>query len=71
VLRREELRRWIPRLAAMTPRERGALTGVAPERARQILAGAIAAESAMRTLKVSAVELCPWAPRDQAASGRR
>jgi exopolyphosphatase / guanosine-5'-triphosphate,3'-diphosphate pyrophosphatase len=64
VLRREELRRWIPRLAAMTPRERGALTGVAPERARQILAGAIAAESAMRTLKVGAVELCPWALRE-------
>ena len=64
VLRRDDLRRWIPRLAAMTPRERGALTGVAPERARQILAGAIAAESTMRMLKVSAVEICPWALRE-------
>lgn len=64
MLRRDELRRWIPRLAAMTPRERGALAGVAPERARQILAGAIAAESMMRMLKVSAVEICPWALRE-------
>jgi exopolyphosphatase / guanosine-5'-triphosphate,3'-diphosphate pyrophosphatase len=64
VLRRDDLRGWIPRLARMSPRERAALTGVAPERARQILAGAIAAESAMRVLGLSAVELCPWALRE-------
>lgn len=64
VLRRDALRRWIPRLADMTPRERAALTGVAPERAQQILAGAVAAESAMRALNLSVVELCPWALRE-------
>jgi exopolyphosphatase/guanosine-5'-triphosphate,3'-diphosphate pyrophosphatase len=64
VLRRNDLRRWIPRLAAMTPRQRGTLTGVAPERALQILAGAVAAESAMRMLNLSAVEICPWALRE-------
>jgi exopolyphosphatase/pppGpp-phosphohydrolase len=37
---------------------------VAPERARQILAGAVTAEAAMRALKVSAVEICPWALRE-------
>jgi exopolyphosphatase/guanosine-5'-triphosphate,3'-diphosphate pyrophosphatase len=64
VLRRNDLRRWTPRLAAMTPHERGKLTGVAPDRAQQILAGAVAAESAMRVLNLSAVEICPWALRE-------
>jgi exopolyphosphatase/guanosine-5'-triphosphate,3'-diphosphate pyrophosphatase len=64
ILRRDELRRWIPRLASMSPRQRRRLSGVTPERARQILAGAVTAEAAMRALKVNAVEICPWALRE-------
>lgn len=64
LLDRADLRRWIPRLAAMSPDDRGHLSGVAPERGRQILAGAIAAEAAMRALDVRVVEICPWALRE-------
>lgn len=64
MLNREDLRRLIPRLAAMSPDERGHLSGVAPERARQILAGAVVAETAMRTLRVPSVRICPWALRE-------
>jgi exopolyphosphatase / guanosine-5'-triphosphate,3'-diphosphate pyrophosphatase len=64
VLRRDDLRRWIPRLASMSPGERRCLSGVAPERARQILAGAVAAEAAMRVLAVDSLDICPWALRE-------
>jgi exopolyphosphatase / guanosine-5'-triphosphate,3'-diphosphate pyrophosphatase len=48
----------------MSPEERGDLSGVAPERARQILAGAVVAEAAMRALGLRSVQICPWALRE-------
>lgn len=64
VLYRRALREWIPRLAAMTPDERAKLPGVRPERARQLLAGAVVAATTMRVLGVDRVEICPWALRE-------
>jgi exopolyphosphatase/guanosine-5'-triphosphate,3'-diphosphate pyrophosphatase len=64
VLRRRDLGRWVPRLAAMTVRQRADLPGVNPARARQILAGAVVAETAMKVLDLPAIEVCPWALRE-------
>jgi exopolyphosphatase/guanosine-5'-triphosphate,3'-diphosphate pyrophosphatase len=64
VLRRRELRRWVPKLAAMSPAQRARLPGVSRKRARQMLAGAVVAETVMGALGVDAVEICPWALRE-------
>ena len=63
-LDREDLRMWVPKLAAMTGEERGELPGVSPGRASQLLAGAIVAESAMDLLEVDRLEIGPWALRE-------
>ncbi|WP_442875068.1 Ppx/GppA family phosphatase [Actinoplanes sp. NBC_00393] len=63
-LRRRELRSWIPRLARMTPAQRAELPGVARSRARQLLAGAIIAETTMAALGVERLEVCPWGLRE-------
>lgn len=63
-LRRDDVHGLPERLAKMRPAERGALPGVSPGRAPQLLAGAIVAEAAMEMLAVSEVELCPWALRE-------
>jgi exopolyphosphatase / guanosine-5'-triphosphate,3'-diphosphate pyrophosphatase len=64
VLRRTDLKSVIPRLAAMSPAKRAALPGVAATRARQILAGAIIADTVMDVLGVHEVDICPWALRE-------
>jgi exopolyphosphatase/guanosine-5'-triphosphate,3'-diphosphate pyrophosphatase len=64
LLHRRDLRAWIPRLAAMTPEERAKLPGVQAARARQLLAGAVVAATAMKVLGVDRVEICPWALRE-------
>ncbi|MEU4425878.1 hypothetical protein AB0F81_35105 [Actinoplanes sp. NPDC024001] len=64
VLRRTELRSWIPRLARMTPAQRAKLPGVARSRGRQLLAGAVIAEITMASLGLDRVEICPWALRE-------
>ncbi|MFB9444192.1 Ppx/GppA family phosphatase [Dactylosporangium vinaceum] len=63
-LERRALRRWVPRLAAMSARERAELPGVAAARARQILAGAVTAVTAMEALDLRALDVCPWALRE-------
>jgi exopolyphosphatase/guanosine-5'-triphosphate,3'-diphosphate pyrophosphatase len=40
------------------------MDGVSPDRARQLLAGAVVAEAAMRRLGLDAVDICPWALRE-------
>jgi len=76
VLRRDQVEAWIPRLAAMSPGQRARLPGVAPERAKQLLAGAIVAATTMAALDLDEVQTCPWALREGillrrlAASGR-
>jgi exopolyphosphatase / guanosine-5'-triphosphate,3'-diphosphate pyrophosphatase len=40
------------------------LEGVSPSRAPQLAAGALVAEAAMRALRVTQLEICPWALRE-------
>jgi exopolyphosphatase/guanosine-5'-triphosphate,3'-diphosphate pyrophosphatase len=40
------------------------MDGVSPQRAHQLLAGAIVAEEAMRALGLEQVDICPWALRE-------
>jgi exopolyphosphatase / guanosine-5'-triphosphate,3'-diphosphate pyrophosphatase len=42
----------------------GEMDGVSANRSRQLLAGAVVAETAMRRLGVAAVDICPWALRE-------
>lgn len=63
-VRRRDLRRWIPRLEALNAKERARLPGVSKRRARQILAGAIVAESTMSVLDITEAHICPWALRE-------
>jgi len=43
---------------------RARLPGISPHRARQILAGAVVAYTAMKRLHVDEVQICPWALRE-------
>ncbi|MFG2044121.1 Ppx/GppA phosphatase family protein [Dactylosporangium sp. NPDC048998] len=63
-LTRRALRRWVPRLAEMSPRQRAKLPGVAPARARQLLAGAVTAVTVMESLGLRSLDVCPWALRE-------
>ncbi|MFG2290564.1 Ppx/GppA family phosphatase [Streptomyces sp. NPDC048595] len=63
-LTRSDLEEWVPRLAAMTVKERAELPGVSDGRARQLLAGALVAEAAMDLFGVETLEICPWALRE-------
>ena len=54
----------IEKLKDLTNSQRADLPGVSASRARQLLAGAIVAESVMRYLKIDEVEICPWALRE-------
>ena len=40
------------------------LDGVSPQRAHQLVAGAVVAEVAMRRLKLERLDICPWALRE-------
>ena len=63
-LERDDLRLWVPKLAAMTAKERAALPGVSAGRAPQLLAGAVVAEAAMDLLGVERLQIAPWALRE-------
>ncbi|GAA1375124.1 Ppx/GppA phosphatase family protein [Streptomyces beijiangensis] len=63
-LSRKSLEEWVPKLAAMTTAERGALPGVSEGRAHQLPAGALVAEGAMDLFGVEELEVCPWALRE-------
>jgi exopolyphosphatase/guanosine-5'-triphosphate,3'-diphosphate pyrophosphatase len=58
------LRWWAQRLAKMDDARRARLRGVSRTRARQILAGAIVAETAMEMLGLRHLDICPWALRE-------
>ncbi|MDO5618554.1 Ppx/GppA phosphatase family protein [Kocuria sp.] len=60
----EDLRLWTRRMEAMTATERAELPGVSVNRAAQMLAAGIVAESAMSMLGVETVQICPWALRE-------
>ena len=63
-LKRGSLETWVPRLAAMTTAQRGALPGVSEGRSGQLVAGALVAEAAMDLFEVENLEVCPWALRE-------
>lgn len=63
-LEREALAAAIEKLKYLTNSQRASLPGVSPGRARQIVAGAIVAESVMKHLSIEKVEICPWALRE-------
>jgi exopolyphosphatase / guanosine-5'-triphosphate,3'-diphosphate pyrophosphatase len=58
------LDRIVSRLQPMTAAERSELPGVSPNRAQQLLAGAVVAQEAMRALELDRVSVCPWALRE-------
>ncbi|GAA2504545.1 phosphatase [Streptomyces longisporus] len=64
VLRRRDLRRAIGRLAALPAERRAELPGISKARARQSLAGAIVARTAMKLSGVKTLAICPWALRE-------
>ncbi len=51
-------------LTGLTVLERAALPGVSTSRARQLLAGAIVAQEALRAFDLDVVQVCPWALRE-------
>jgi exopolyphosphatase/guanosine-5'-triphosphate,3'-diphosphate pyrophosphatase len=59
-----DLKRWLPKVAAMSPDERASLPGVSSARAHQLVAGGIVAEAAMDLLGIETLEICPWALRE-------
>lgn len=63
-LQSNALIRIIPRLSDMSNLQRSALPGVSSSRAPQILAGAIVAHEVMEVLKISELEIAPWALRE-------
>ncbi|MBA3233478.1 MAG: Ppx/GppA family phosphatase [Propionibacteriales bacterium] len=63
-LRRDDLRKWLPRIARMSTAERSGLPGVSGARAHQLVAGGIVADAVMDLFDLEALEICPWALRE-------
>jgi exopolyphosphatase/guanosine-5'-triphosphate,3'-diphosphate pyrophosphatase len=63
-LPKDEMARWIPKLAAMSDEELADLPGVSPSRTHQILPGALVAVAAMDIFDLPAFDICPWALRE-------
>ncbi len=63
-LKINSLNKMIPKLQDMSNKQRAELPGVSQSRARQIVAGAIVARSAMDRLHINELEICPWALRE-------
>jgi exopolyphosphatase/guanosine-5'-triphosphate,3'-diphosphate pyrophosphatase len=64
VLRREDLRGQLDRLALLSAAQRAQLPGISAPRARQSLAGALIAHTAMEMLDLRQVTVCPWGLRE-------
>jgi exopolyphosphatase/guanosine-5'-triphosphate,3'-diphosphate pyrophosphatase len=54
----------LPKIAEMNYSQRAQLPGISVGRADQLLAGAIVAQETMEFLKLSTLEICPWALRE-------
>lgn len=63
-LQHKELKSLVKRLGPMTAAERAELPGVSETRARQVFAGAVAAEAAMKAFGIDTLTICPWALRE-------
>jgi exopolyphosphatase / guanosine-5'-triphosphate,3'-diphosphate pyrophosphatase len=58
------LRQLTSFITRMSSEDLAELEGVSASRAHQLVAGAIVAEAAMRALRVTQLEICPWALRE-------
>ena len=58
------LRQLVAFISRMSSPDLAELEGVSAGRAHQLVAGALVAEAAMRALRVSELEICPWALRE-------
>lgn len=58
------LRQLVAFITRMSAADLADLEGVSPSRARQLAAGALVAEAAMRALRITHLEICPWALRE-------
>ena len=63
-LAREDLKKRLPKLAAMTRPSGPSLPGVFGDRAHQMVAGGLVAEAVMDLFDIDALEICPWALRE-------
>ena len=54
----------LPALTKMTNAKRRQLPGVSPDRAHQLLAGALVADAVMDIFGLAELEICPWALRE-------
>jgi exopolyphosphatase / guanosine-5'-triphosphate,3'-diphosphate pyrophosphatase len=64
VLPAEVLADMIPSLVEMSPEDRAELPGVSPNRAHQLVAGALVADAVMDLFELTELEICPWALRE-------
>ena len=60
----EAMHKVSSKLSEMNEESRAKLPGVSENRASQIVAGALVAESVMRNLEIKELEICPWALRE-------
>jgi exopolyphosphatase/guanosine-5'-triphosphate,3'-diphosphate pyrophosphatase len=60
----EAIRKISAKLSEMDESTRAKLPGVSENRASQIVAGSLVAESVMRNLDIRDLEICPWALRE-------
>jgi exopolyphosphatase/guanosine-5'-triphosphate,3'-diphosphate pyrophosphatase len=60
----EAIRKISAKLSEMDENTRAKLPGVSENRASQIVAGSLVAESVMRNLDIKELEICPWALRE-------
>jgi exopolyphosphatase / guanosine-5'-triphosphate,3'-diphosphate pyrophosphatase len=58
------LRQLAAFITRMSSGDLAELEGVSPSRSHQLVAGALVAEASMRALRVSKLEICPWALRE-------
>ncbi|GAA3064787.1 MULTISPECIES: Ppx/GppA phosphatase family protein [Actinomycetes] len=63
-LAHKDLKPLVKRLGQMSATERAELPGVSVVRARQVFAGALVAEAAMKTFGIDELQICPWALRE-------
>lgn len=63
-LRHSDLSPLVEQLVVMNVAEISALPGVSPDRAHQMLAGALVADATMDLFDIDELEVCPWALRE-------
>ncbi len=63
-LKHRDLSKLVDQLSVMEAAEIGSLPGVSPDRAHQMLAGALVADATMDLFGIDELEICPWALRE-------